>query len=748
MESEDQSLDLDKVLSHVVSCVRASTSLAAQDVDFYRNLDSSVQAAVNESSDRLISMMNSVLSSIDSNAEPMVSDRDSIQSSWREFSNVLDNLLEKSDRSLDKIASGQAPRSVVDTMNDKKIQYMEDNVAGEMYGSGDPKRIEKPQLHFKKPIDNTESHPFKPLLQTKPNALVSLDKSLRLIPAENDEPMHYGHPYEHEIDTQPYNENVLEIRGPFDPMPWSETGAIWVDTADGVESMLRDLQRQTEIAIDLEHHDYRSYYGIVCLMQISTREQDYLVDTIALRDDLEILNLVFTDPLITKVLHGAFMDIIWLQRDLGLYIVSLFDTYHASKALGLPRNSLAYLLENYANFKTSKKYQLADWRIRPLSRPMQAYARADTHFLLNIYDQLRNKLVEKNLLSGVLKESRNVAKRRFEYSSFRPKKFSPVVYSPIEKENPWANMMYQYNIGSDREPLLKELYEWRDLTARRDDESPRYIMPNQLLVSLVAYTPVDPLGVVSVSHSMTDHVRKNSKVIANMIKKFMSGNRTNDSSILVKEPRASISNDVHNYSVEQLKSINSAFNTIKTHCNISNGIASNSMKLVTKSLLFDDFLSGNGKDIVSFDKKFDKFTTIEYESVKARSKHYVDILESLKDVAYDISAVAEEVLHEPALRKEKRATDIEVSHEKEDLDEIVVLKPRSKRDTSTRPVKQPDIEAAVDYSKVGQVMTEQARKEYRKRKRFDPYGAAEQGGPQPAKVKRNKTRGKAMSFKR
>lgn len=117
---------------------------------------------------------------------------------------------------------------------------------------------------------------------------------------------------------------------------------------------MQELKKSSEIAVDLEHHDFRSYYGLVCLMQISTRTQDYIVDTIALRDDLKMLNEVFTNPLITKVFHGAFMDIIWLQRDLGLYIVSLFDTFHASKALGLPKHSLAYLLENMPISKPRK----------------------------------------------------------------------------------------------------------------------------------------------------------------------------------------------------------------------------------------------------------------------------------------------------------------------------------------------------------------------------------------------------------
>ena len=62
--------------------------------------------------------------------------------------------------------------------------------------------------------------------------------------------------------------------------------------------------------------------------------------------------------------HGAYHDIIWLQRDLGLYIVGLFDTYYASNALGYERKNLAYLLKRFADFDADKKYQMADWRIR------------------------------------------------------------------------------------------------------------------------------------------------------------------------------------------------------------------------------------------------------------------------------------------------------------------------------------------------------------------------------------------------
>lgn len=58
------------------------------------------------------------------------------------------------------------------------------------------------------------------------------------------------------------------------------------------------------------------------------------------------------------------MDIIWLQRDLGLYVVGLFDTFYACEALSYPQKSLASLLKKFVDFDADKRYQLADWRIR------------------------------------------------------------------------------------------------------------------------------------------------------------------------------------------------------------------------------------------------------------------------------------------------------------------------------------------------------------------------------------------------
>lgn len=148
-------------------------------------------------------------------------------------------------------------------------------------------------------------------------------------------------------------------------------------------------------------------------MQISTRDADYIVDTLVLRNDLEILNEVFTDPSVVKIFHGADMDIQWLQRDLSLYVVNMFDTHQACKLLNYPQLSLAYLLKHFCKVDAQKHFQLADWRIRPLPDELLSYAREDTHYLLYIYDNMKNQLIEKangetNLLQSVISESRRI----------------------------------------------------------------------------------------------------------------------------------------------------------------------------------------------------------------------------------------------------------------------------------------------------------------------------------------------------
>jgi exosome complex exonuclease RRP6 len=191
------------------------------------------------------------------------------------------------------------------------------------------------------------------------------------------------------------------------------------------------------------------------------------------------------------------MDIIWLQRDLGLYVVNLFDTYHASKVLGFPAHSLAYLLKHYCHVEADKKYQLADWRIRPLPEDMLRYARSDTHFLLYIYDKMKMELLSngdsgaRNLLHATLQKSNETALHVYRKEAYD--------FETGRGASGWLSLYGKYNKPLTKRSFeaFKALHRWRDEIAREEDESTRYVLPNHMLFSIADKCPFEASQVLA-----------------------------------------------------------------------------------------------------------------------------------------------------------------------------------------------------------------------------------------------------------
>lgn len=522
------------VFASLVGTIRAAGGVSAQDIPFYRKLDKNLDKTASKNSAELLALASDIMQVVVPGEvdELEGGDISVLDEHWSDVSHVLDTLAERIDASLDQhrkqITNRGKEDEPVDPNGSKPMKLSDGTNTEKSVGNSErvikhQHNLEKPQESFAQPVDNSPNKPFKPLITTKPHSIQSFDDSMELVsPSEEDSLTlpHYLQPYEREISEQQYPKSVWKTVEPTPSQPWASTKVIYVDNQEKLDSMIEKLSKAKEIAVDLEHHDYRSFYGFVCLMQISDRDNDYIVDTLVLRNELQVLNTIFTDPQIIKVFHGASMDIIWLQRDFGLYVVSLFDTYHAARSLGLKRHGLAYLLEMYANFQTSKKYQLADWRMRPIPSEMMSYAQSDTHFLLNIYDQLKNELITRgeikntDKLEDVLKESRLTASQRYEipgYDSIAKQQQNPFTSS-------WRSIANKYNLNPSQQIVLHALYDWRDEVARKEDESPRYIMPNHLMVALSSAMPTDPQGILGLSSSSGPRIRIHVKGILQVIK--------------------------------------------------------------------------------------------------------------------------------------------------------------------------------------------------------------------------------------
>ncbi|XP_062216755.1 protein RRP6-like 1 [Phragmites australis] len=292
------------------------------------------------------------------------------------------------------------------------------------------------------------------------------------------------HPLEKLPVEQFIDRNVPESE-PVKPADLDDTPFTLVEDKEGLKELAIKLKSVTEFAVDLEHNQYRSFQGLTCLMQISTRTEDFIVDTLKLRIYIGLyLKEYFKDPTKRKVMHGADRDIMWLQRDFNIYVCNLFDTGQASRVLQMERNSLEHLLHHFCGVTAKKEYQTADWRPRPLPDEMIKYAREDTHYLLYIYDLMRQRLqrestFENDLLLEVQKRSNEICLQFYEKELL-----TDTSYLHIYR-------LQEHELNAKQLAVVAALHKWRDHIARQEDESTGYVLPNKALIEIAKQMPTD-----------------------------------------------------------------------------------------------------------------------------------------------------------------------------------------------------------------------------------------------------------------
>ncbi|KAL8210420.1 hypothetical protein R6Q57_004857 [Mikania cordata] len=305
---------------------------------------------------------------------------------------------------------------------------------------------------------------------------------------------------------------------PAKPPPVNSKSFKLIQDVKDLKELAAKLRDANEFAVDLEHNQYRSFQGLTCLMQISTREEDFIVDTLKLRVQIgPYLREVFKDPTKRKVMHGADRDIIWLQRDFGIYVCNMFDTGQASKVLKLERNSLEYLLRYFCEVAANKEYQNADWRLRPLTDEMLRYATEDTHYLLYIYDLMKRRLLSSSTdpdcpeapLVEVYQRSYDICMQLYQ--------------KEILTENSYLSLygLHAADLNGQQLAIVAGLCEWRDVIARSEDESTGYILPNKVLIEIAKQTPVTTGKLRHLLKSRHSYIERNLGSVISIIRHSM-----------------------------------------------------------------------------------------------------------------------------------------------------------------------------------------------------------------------------------
>jgi ribonuclease D len=247
-----------------------------------------------------------------------------------------------------------------------------------------------------------------------------------------------------------------------------------IATEAGWERCLRVLRKAPRVAVDVEANSLFAYREAVCLIQISVKAHDYIIDPLA---DFSIAELgsLFADAAVEKVFHASDYDLMLLKREYDWEVTPLFDTMWAGRILGYGQMGLASFLEKHFDVTLSKKHQKADWGKRPISEERLQYAQLDTHYLLPLRDELEAELRK----TGRLEEAREI----FE-NECRPRE-------PVQNHDPgdiWS-LRGVRKLRSRQRAILQALCVMRDAEAQRRDVPHFKVLSNHCLMHLAQHPP-------------------------------------------------------------------------------------------------------------------------------------------------------------------------------------------------------------------------------------------------------------------
>lgn len=238
---------------------------------------------------------------------------------------------------------------------------------------------------------------------------------------------------------------------------------------------IKMIQRHDIIAVDTEFYWRNTYYPELCLIQIAVNENEViLIDALSEALDLSVLNDVFIDTDIEKIMHASDNDIKVLRHALGADFANVFDTQIASALLGFThQTSLQKLLNVFEIAEIEKEETLSDWRERPLSDEQITYARNDVIHLYQLRQKLYQALIDTQKYSIFTEEMLY----RVSEAHFTDKNAAHLKFKSMKHLKPHVQVH------------LKALALWRESLAQTLNRSVKHIIDDRPLIEIAKLNP-------------------------------------------------------------------------------------------------------------------------------------------------------------------------------------------------------------------------------------------------------------------
>ncbi len=247
-----------------------------------------------------------------------------------------------------------------------------------------------------------------------------------------------------------------------------------ITTSDDLAAFCARHHQADFITVDTEFLRDKTYWPLLCLVQIAGPDEAAVIDTLAPDIDLSPLYALMADPGVMKVFHAARQDLEIFLHQSGTMPTPLFDTQVAAMVCGFG-DSVSYetLATKLANGKIDKSSRFTDWAQRPLTQRQLDYALADVTYLRTVYEKLNARLIKSERAEWLMDEMRELT--------------DPATYR-VDPDDAWRRLKPR---GGSKKflSILRELATWRELAAQARDIPRGRILRDESLLEIAAHAP-------------------------------------------------------------------------------------------------------------------------------------------------------------------------------------------------------------------------------------------------------------------
>jgi ribonuclease D len=229
------------------------------------------------------------------------------------------------------------------------------------------------------------------------------------------------------------------------------------------------------VAIDTEFMRERTYWPILCLVQVAGPEEAAAIDTLVPGIDLAPLFNLLAERHTLKVFHAARQDIEIFVNLTGVVPAPVFDTQIAAMVCGFG-DAVSYetLVAKLARAPLDKSSRFTDWSQRPLSERQIRYALDDVVHLRTVYDRLQQNLAENGRANWFAEEMAALV--------------DPAIYR-CDPSEAWRRFRLRDRADQRFFGVLREVAAWREAAAQQRNLPRGRIIKDEAVLEIASHLP-------------------------------------------------------------------------------------------------------------------------------------------------------------------------------------------------------------------------------------------------------------------